>query len=212
MANQARLRDNANQYTLSTRGAVREGSALLVGLVVCGRCGRQMHVEYKTQHRYVCSAMGKEYAAPLCLHLDGPSIDAVVVQAFFQALQPAELALLDEALAALHADHERLAQHYADQVKRAEYEAKLAQRQYDAVDPDNRLVAGELERRWEMALRALQEAQEAQERFTATPRTPPLDPVLRDQLNDLGQQLPALWTSGRLIRNPESVGPLGHAG
>jgi DNA invertase Pin-like site-specific DNA recombinase len=198
MANQARLRDNASQYTLRTRGAVREGNALLVGLVVCGRCGRQMHVEYKTQHRYVCSAMGKEYAAPLCLHLDGPSIDAVVVEAFFQALQPAELALLDETLAALHADHERLAQHYADQVKRAAYDAKLAERQYQAVDPDNRLVTGELERRWEMALRALQEAREAQERFVAMPPTPPLDPVLRAQLDDLGRQLPALWTSGRL--------------
>jgi len=198
MANQARLRDNASHYALRTRGAVREGTALLVGLVVCGRCGRQMHVEYKREHRYVCSAMQHEYAAPGCLHLDGPSIDAVVVEAFFQALQPAELALLDEALAALRADHEQLAQHYADGVKRAEYDAKLAQRQYDGVDPDNRLVAGELERRWELALRAVQEAQEAQERFLATPPTPPLDPVLRDQLNDLGRQLPALWTSGRL--------------
>lgn len=64
---------------------------------------------------------------------------------------------------------------------------------YDLVDPDNRLVAGELERRWEVALRALQEAREAQECFLATPPTPRLDPVLCAQLNDLGQQLPALW-------------------
>jgi Recombinase zinc beta ribbon domain len=118
MTNQARLTDNASRYVERTRGAARTGGALLVGLVVCGRCGRQLHVEYKTHHHYVCSALGKEYGAPLCLYLDGASLDAVVIDAFFQALQPAELDLLDEVLAAQQADHARLAQQYADQVVR----------------------------------------------------------------------------------------------
>ncbi len=145
MANQERLADNASRYAARRRGAVRQGPALLVGLVTCGVCGRQLLVEYKTTHHYACAALSKEYGVPLCQYLDGPSLDAAVVEAFFRALEPAELALLDEVLAAERADHTRLAQQYADQVARATYEARLAQRQYQAVDPDNRLVAAELE-------------------------------------------------------------------
>ncbi len=198
VANQARLHDNGNRYQERMRGAARNGQALLAGLVVCGQCGRQMQLEYKGHHRYVCAAQGKERGAGLCLHLDGPSIDAVVVAAFFEALQPAELDLLDAVLTAQEADRARLAQQYTDQVTRAEYEARLAQRQYLAADPDNRLVAGELERRWELALRALAEAREAAERFAATPAGPTLDPTMRAQLRDLGRHLPALWDSGPL--------------
>jgi hypothetical protein len=83
-------------------------------------------------------------------------------------------------------------------VKRSEYEAKLAERQYQAVDPDNRLVASELERRWELALRALAEAREAAERFAHQPAEPELDPTLRTQLAELNTKLPELWRSGRL--------------
>ena len=115
------------------RGAARDGRALLAGLVGCGKCGRQMQLEYKASHRYVCAAQGKELGAGVCLHLDGPSVDAAVVAAFFAALQPAELDLLDEVLAAQQTGRARLAQQYADQVARAEYEARLAQRQYQAV-------------------------------------------------------------------------------
>jgi hypothetical protein len=88
------------------------------------------------------------------------------------------------------------ARQHADQVQRAEYEARLAERQYRAVDPDNRLVAAELERRWELALRALAEAREAAER--CAPAAAALDPALAAQLRDLSTHLPALWASGRL--------------
>ena len=128
----------------------------------------------------------------------GPPIDAAVVPAFFAALAPAELQVLDDALADQRADHARLAQQHADQVARAEYAARLAERQYRAVDPDNRLVAAELERRWEQALRVVAEARETAARFAQRPPEPALDPVLRAQLADLSAQLPALWQSGRL--------------
>ena len=199
MANQARLADNANHYRQYTRGAARSGSALLVGIAVCGRCGRQLHVEYKTHPRYVCSALGKEYGASICLHVDAPSIDEAMVGAFFEALAPAELDLLDEVLTHQRAEQDRWAQHHADQVRRARYEAQLAQRQYQAVDPDNRLVAAELERRWELALRAQADAQEAEDQFQAgRDAVPILDAALRVQLQAVGQHLPELWTSGQL--------------
>jgi DNA invertase Pin-like site-specific DNA recombinase len=198
MANQARLSDNASCFAQRARGAPREGAALLAGLVVCGRCGRQMHVAYRSRPAYVCTALQKVYGHSGCLHLDGPPIDATVVQTFCEVIAPAELQVLEAALAAQRADRARLAQQYADQVARAEYEARLAERQYRAVDPDNRLVAAELERRWEVALRGLAEAREAATRFAQQPPEPQLDPTLRAQLDDLSAQLPELWQSGRL--------------
>jgi DNA invertase Pin-like site-specific DNA recombinase len=198
MANQERLADNASAFARRARAAPRSGSALLAGIVVCGRCGHQMRVSYKSRPRYFCTALTDAYHAPMCLSLEGAPIDQAVVEAFFAALAPAELDLLEAVLAAQQADHTQLLQHHADQVQRAEYEVRLAQRQYQRVDPDNRLVAAELEHRWELALRALAEAKEAEQRFAQTVTTPTLDPALRAQLADLGQQLPALWTSGVL--------------
>jgi DNA invertase Pin-like site-specific DNA recombinase len=198
VANQARLSDNASRFTHRTRGAVRQGTALLVGLVVCGRCGRQMRVGYKPQIRYFCSALSQAYGEGSCLNLDGPSVEAAVVRAFFEAIQPAELDVLDEVLAERRADHERVARQHADRVARAAYDVRLARRQYDAVDPDNRLVAGELEHRWELALRAEVEAREGAARFATEPSEPRLDPSLRAQLQDVGRSLPALWVNDRL--------------
>src|SRR5204863_5092918 len=105
------------------------------------------------------------YRAPMCLRLAGAPLDAAVVAAFFAARAPAELAVLDAVLAAQQADRQRLTQYYADQVARAAYEARRAERRYAACDPDNRLVAAELERQWELALHAQIEAQETAERF-----------------------------------------------
>jgi len=198
VANQARLTDNASRYARRARGAVREGEALLVGLVVCGRCGRQMRVAYKPHIRYICSRLKSTYAERPCVNLDGPSIEQAVVQAFFAALAPAELDLLDDVLAEQRADRERVVRQCADRVTRATYEVRLARRQYDAVDPENRLVAAELERRWELALRAEVEAKEAAARLAQETPAATLDPTLRAQLQDLGHQLPSLWSSGRL--------------
>src|SRR5215510_12055938 len=158
LTNQARLADNASTFARRARGAPREGAALLAGLVVCGRCGYQMHVVYKPRQRYACTALAAAYGAATCLHVDGAHLEAAVVEAFFAALAPAELDLLEEVLAIQRTDHARLAQHYADHVAHAEYEARLAERQYRAVDPDNRLVAAELEHHWELALQAVEDA------------------------------------------------------
>ncbi len=198
VANQARLRDNASSFARRARATPRPGSALLAGLVACGHCGRQLHVVYRAQPWYRCAALQKVYGRTGCLHLAGPPIDAAVVEAFFAALAPAELDLLEEVLATQQADHARLVQHHVDQVTRAEYEARLAHKQYQAVDPDHRLVAAELERRWEVALQALAAAREAAERFAQGPPASALDPTLRAQLQDVGRHLPALWASERL--------------
>jgi hypothetical protein len=198
MANQAHLSDNARAFAWRARGAPRRVTALLAGLVVCGQCGRQMQVAYRSRSYYVCTALQKVYGGPGCLHLEGPPIDSAVVAAFFEALAPAELQVFAAVLAAQPADHAHLAQQHTNQVQRAGYDAALVARQYHAVDPEYRLVAAELERRGELALQALAEAREAAECFAQQPAEPVLDPTVQVHLAEVSTSLPHLWGSGRL--------------
>jgi DNA invertase Pin-like site-specific DNA recombinase len=198
VANQARLADNASNYARRMRGAARDGAALLAGLVVCGHCGHQMRTSYRPKVRYFCGALSKTYGGSQCLHLEGTAIETAVVAAFFEALQPAELDLLDEVLAAQRADQDRLRRQHADQVAHAEYEVRLAEKQYLAVDPENRLVAAELERRWEQALQTLAATRDAAEQAAHAAPVLTLEPALREQLRAVGPCMPALWASGRL--------------
>jgi len=111
LANQERLRENAQRYRAQMdrrRGAPREGAALLQGLITCGLCGYRMHVAYRPRSRYTCMAMTRTGAAPRCVHLEGPPIEAFVVQAFFDAIAPAQLEALDEVLAQRQRDQQRL--------------------------------------------------------------------------------------------------------
>jgi len=205
LANRARLSDNATRFRESAsgaRGAPREGAALLQGLVTCGCCGRQMNVAYRRRPRYVCTSMRRSYAEPNCAHLDGPSIEAFVVQAFFAAIAPAQLETLDEVLAQRQLERQRLETYHQQQVSHARFAATLARRRYEHVDPAYRLAAAELEREWDDQLRALRQAEEAAERFAHEPDEPTLTPEFRHQLLHLSQCLPDLWGSPQL-RHPQ---------
>src|SRR5882724_7918936 len=201
LANQERLRENAQHYRAQMdrrRGAPREGAAILQGLITCGRCGYRMHVAYRPRSRYTCTAMTRTGAAPRCVHLEGPPIEAFVVQAFFDAIAPAQLETLDEVLAQRQRDHHRLETYYQQQVAQARFNADLARRRYEHVDPAYRLAAAELERAWEDTLRALRQAEEAAERFAHEPCEPTVTPALREQRLHLSQRLPELWASAQL--------------
>jgi len=202
LANQERLRQNAmcfDELVRGAQGAARQGSALLQGLAICGYCGCRMSVHYKhSTHSYFCNALFKRFGEPACATLSGPAIDAVVVQAFFAAIQPAQLDALEAVLSTQQAERERLDQQWTEQLKRARYEAYLAERQFSAVDPANRLVAAELERRWEEKLHQLQSTQEAYDRFQQTPVAPALAPELREQFQRISDTLPQLWQGPQL--------------
>src|SRR3954467_13547864 len=158
---QAMLHDNHAEYARHrTRGVPREGAALLQGSVWCGRCGHKMTVEYKSGTRYVCNFLQRSQGGPLCQHLSADPIDARVVAAFFAAVGPAELETWERACDARRQTEEALDRAEAQQVERLRYQALLAERQFTRVDPDNRLVAAELEHRWEVALRELRRAEE----------------------------------------------------
>jgi DNA invertase Pin-like site-specific DNA recombinase len=200
LANQARIEANGTRWMErrhQATGAVREGLGLLQGLVLCGHCGRRMYTNYKPYPRYACN-QPRQADRQLCCSVPGPSVDAVVTEAFFEAIRPAQLDLLAETLAAQRADHERLAHHWQEQVRRADYEAHLAERQYQAVDPANRLVAGTLERRWEEKLQQHQRVDDAYQQFLRTAAPTGLPPELCTQFRCISATLPDLWRAGRI--------------
>src|SRR6185312_8423195 len=142
------------------RGVPRQGKALLHGIVCCGECGHQMVVQYKRKTCYICNYLRQQYQVPVCQNLPADPIDAHVVEAFLDALSPVNLDLYDRAVAALRQDDEQVGRAQKQQLERLRYQARLAERQFNQADPDNRLVAAELERRWEAALRELKDAEE----------------------------------------------------
>jgi DNA invertase Pin-like site-specific DNA recombinase len=192
-ANQARLA--ANRARTEAAGAVRHGPSLLGGLLVCGRCGQRLMVCYSgraSRLRYQCARATIEYAAPLCQGLAGRPLDDLVAAQVLAALEPAALELSLVAADDLEQERARLHRVRQQEVERAGYEAQRAQRQYDAVEPENRLVARELERRWEEALKEQRRWEEAYARFC---RAQPagLSAAEREQIRALAQDLPALW-------------------
>ena len=192
---QAMLRDNHAEYARNqTRGVPRDGAALLQGSVWCGRCGHKMVVEYKTGNRYVCNFLQRSQGGPLCQHLPADPIDGRVVAAFFAAVSPEQLEAWARAQDARRQAEDALDRAEAQQVERLRYQALLAERQFNRVDPDNRLVASELEHRWEVALRALRQAEEALAQHRAARLQPDaLTAEERDDFLALGPQLPVMW-------------------
>jgi len=146
---QAMLRDNYAEYQRNkTRGVPRDGAAVLQGIVWCGQCGHKMAVEYKVANRYVCNSLQRTYGGPLCQHLPADLIDARVVDAFLATIGPDALEAWKQARDARQETRDATRRAEAQQLERLRYQALLAERQYNRVDPDNRLIAGELERRW----------------------------------------------------------------
>jgi hypothetical protein len=158
-----------------------------------------MLVQYKNKTAYICNFLRQKCQLPVCQYLPADPIDDYVVQAFFEALSPVGLNLYEQARAAIERDREQFGHAHQQQLQRLRYQAQLAERQFLKADPDNRLVTGELERRWEAALRGLKNAEEAWQRFQerqAAAAT--ISPALRDAFTDVAQGLPELWRHGPL--------------
>lgn len=176
----------------------RQGQALLQGLLVCGKCGGRMRVSYKDTPRYFCNQKFKNMVGSICLSVSASAVEEVVVQTFFEAIGPAQIDALEAVLAAQEKDRTELFRHWDEKLKRAQYGVQLAERQYSLVDPENRLVASELEKRWESALIALKENQEGYRRFEADHNPVTLPAELKEQFRRISESLPRLWQSGQL--------------
>src|SRR5207244_4268099 len=117
--------------------------------------------------RYSCSRGMADYGEPACQSLSGRRLDALVSRQVLTALEPAALELHLAAAAEVAQERQRLHRHWQQQRERAGYQTERAARQYEAVEPENRLVARELERRWEEALAAQRRLEEDYQRFGA---------------------------------------------
>jgi Recombinase/Recombinase zinc beta ribbon domain len=196
MANQRRLADNVNRYKANHRGVPRKGSALLQGIVLCGRCGRRMGMRYSgpcgDYPVYHCSADQHQQGGSLCQEVRALPVDAEVERLALAALAPDRIAVAIAALGELEEEAHLLERQWSLKRERARYEAERARRQYDAVEPENRLVARSLERVWEERLRAVERI-EAE--YQSWRREQPLSLTDGDraQILSLGEDLPRLW-------------------
>ena len=192
-----------NLYNFSKRqigfqrqiGAPREGAGLLVGMLICGRCGRRMSPNYSRDHRvYHCRQEQITYDVPQCQAFLQGYLDQALQDLFFEAVQPARLETIVRALDTIEHERQTLERQWQLKLERARYAVELAARQYDAVDPDNRLVARELEKRWNTAL----VEQERLEQAYATARRAELAPLTEDEqqaVRHLADDLVAVWSA-----------------
>ena len=190
------ITDNRAEYMRNkTRGTPRDGDLLLHGIAWCARCGHKMYVRYKGGGTYVCNHLRSTEGLPACQHIRAARIDAAVGDAFLTALAPAELNALSRARRAQHQVDTALRASAERQIERKRYAAALAERQFNRVDPDNRLVAAELERRWEAALSEVRAAEEA---FAQQGSPQPiaqmgLGKALHGKVVSLAGRLPQIW-------------------
>jgi DNA invertase Pin-like site-specific DNA recombinase len=195
-ANQARLA--ANRNTAATPGAPRNGSAVLAGLVRCGRCDRKMVVRYAGPGKrpsYTCTRGSADYGEPLCQGLsNGAALDALAADQLLAAVAPAALEASLAAVAGVERQREELARQWHLKRERAATEAGRAERQYQACEPENRLVARTLERRWEDALKQKQQLDDEYERWQ---RSAPaeLSGTALSSIRALAADLPAVWSA-----------------
>ena len=176
------------------RGAAREGELLLPGLLRCGHCGRKLHVHYSGRlGRYNCYGARMNHGAKRCISVSGLSIDAVIAKEVLRVLSPLGIEAAIKAIDAQSSETTSAERHLDLSLQQARYEAAHARRQYDAVDPANRLVAGELERRWNEALQAIARIEGDLAAMIAR-RPPPLGEPERQQLLALGADLERAWS------------------
>jgi excisionase family DNA binding protein len=195
LATRERLRSNVRPRG-EGGGAAREGAALLQGLLRCGRCGRRMQVAYSgsggRSPRYACVRGLHLHATDACQSLGGGRLDRAVAAAFLEAVTPAGVAATARAVAELEAEHDARLEGQRLALEQARFEADRARRQFDACEPEHRLVARTLERALEETL-AVVERQRAMLAALEHARPAPLADHERGALARLARDLPKLW-------------------
>jgi DNA invertase Pin-like site-specific DNA recombinase len=189
--NQEQMAANRNRYP----GIPRGGGALLGGLVACGVCGRRMFTGYNDdghEARYVCNQMAATFGAPRCQSISACPVDEHVSALMLSALAPSAIEVSLQVAEDLELERQQLHEQWKQRLERAGYETALARRRYEAVDPQNRLVARTLERDWEAALTAEQALRAEHERALA--RAPErLTEEEKATVRRLASDIPALW-------------------
>jgi DNA invertase Pin-like site-specific DNA recombinase len=189
--NQRQLQMNSSEGI----GSPKHGPSLLSGLVICGRCGLRMATCYSSQGkklRYSCNRMAIDYGERSCQSLLGTPLDQLIQEKIMAAMQPSALELSLQAAANIQQEREQQQRHWQQQLERAHYESERAYRQYNAVEPENRLVARTLEKKWEEALSSETRLQQDYEKHL---KEQPAALTKSEQLaiQSLASDIPHLW-------------------
>jgi DNA invertase Pin-like site-specific DNA recombinase len=193
--NQGVIANNATgKGSAAVKGAVRRGELLLPGLLRCGHCGRKLHVSYSGKlGRYSCYGARTNHGTARCISISGLSIDSAVGAEVLRVLKPLGLEAAVKAIETQTGRTSAAQRQLELSLQQARYEVAHARRQYDAVDPANRLVAAELERRWNDALQTVHRI-ECEIASIVAIRPPPLGERERQELMRLGADLELAWS------------------
>jgi DNA invertase Pin-like site-specific DNA recombinase len=199
MANQRQLADNVNRYEAGRSGVPRKGNALLQGIVSCGRCGRRMCLRYSGPQGnypvYMCVADNSIDGQPRCQEVRALLVDAEVERLLLLALRPDQIALAIASLGEIEAESQVLERQWTLKRERARFEADRARRQYDAVEPENRLVARSLEKLWEEKLRRAEDVERDHDAWRRE-QAIMITEADRADILALGENLPLVWHAG----------------
>jgi hypothetical protein len=172
----------------------RSGSALLAGLLRCRRCGRKLMVAYTGSGpfvlRYVCHRSALDNGEPPCITFGGWSLEEAVSRELMTVLEPAAIEAAVLASEQENGQQDEILSALKRELEAAQYNARRAEKQYDATDPDNRLVASELERRWN---EALQKVQQLEARIEQAMRVQQASPATKEEWEALAGDLEAVW-------------------
>ena len=196
LAHRARLQANRHWSGQGGPGVPREGKALLQGIAICGRCGRRMQLRYSGPQGdfpvYRCGLEAQDYGGAQCQEVRAPGVDHAVAALVLEALVPERIALALEALGQLECEMDALEHQWQLRLERARYEAQRAQRQYNAAEPEHRLVARTLESQWEAALRAVESTERDYETWTRDNRAH-ITAQEQQEILSIGEDLPRVW-------------------
>jgi len=189
--NQQQLRENSTRFGC---GGSR-GASILAGRVVCGKCGARMSVHYRDgTPTFDCRLANLQYGGNDCQTLNGRWLEPTIEELVLRALESASIQFSLEAAEDIEKDRASLETHHQQSLERATYQSGITRRRYEEVDPSNRLVAAELEKRWEAALVTQRQCEEALNRFRQqTPTT--LTQEERLKITALANDFRSLWTS-----------------
>lgn len=194
LRNQTTLFENAHMKKKMSRSAARGGQSLLAGLVRCRRCGRMLHVTYNGTSggspRYHCRGAAINHGEGWCISFGGLRVDEAASHEILRVVEPHAVDAALRAAADLSQRDAAKAEALRLELEQARYQARLAERRYEAADPENRLVAGELEARWNAELERVEQAEEA---LQALQQQPPSVVIDREALAHLAEDLPRAW-------------------
>jgi excisionase family DNA binding protein len=194
--NQAVIAANTHMKSGTGPKAGRGGRALLSGLLRCRRCGRMLRVVYRgpnRQGRYCCRDAQVNYGEDECISFGGLRPDQAVAQEVLEAIEGNAVEAALEAAEQIRQQREARRRTAERELEQARYEARLSARRYDAVDPEQRLVAAELEARWNVALQKVQDLEKKLQTVASDPQAIPIPS--KEVLLSLAQDLPAVWNA-----------------